>query len=159
MKGKLAALVMSGVIIVLAVSVGTAQARSTRGTLRTSAKWYSGYMVVRSMFHVYDDGLCIRDEYGLYDNLACDNYDSNDADLDIRVWRHTVRGWRIVHSERMSGYSGVASVTLDYSSDLGFPYFCSGPIRRNYRYSVRLFDPVSDRTIAQRTVPFYVFCR
>jgi hypothetical protein len=147
------------VLALLAVSAGTAQAET--GTLTTSARYYSDYLTVRATFHVYDTGSCVKDEYGFYSNYECYSYDRNDADLDVRVWRNTSRGWTLIHSEKMFGSSGVAKTTLYYSFDLKAPYCFTGSRKytRYYKYSVRLFDPLKDRVVAQRMAPFRVWCR
>ncbi len=113
----------------------------------------------RIPFTVYDGaGNCIPDEYGFYDNPACDDYDSNNATVVVRVYRILAHRLRFVTSDQAYGLRGLASEDL-YDFQLHAPYYMPPGSSLRYRAKFLLIDPVTDRVVDRVARNFAVYYR
>jgi hypothetical protein len=149
------------IIVLLALAVpGGATGAASGGSVSASHRFHGSYVVIRSVFHIWDRGYCVTAEDGSYNNPACYDYDRNDARLDLRVWKDTRQGWRLVHTELMQGHSGAAKASLLFEGDLGLPKTCRRQSLWWFKYKVRLFDPVTNAVVTQtRQREFVIGCR
>jgi hypothetical protein len=155
--------------------IGTATAAGNFSGI--TPRYYSQYAQYNVHFGVFDaDGYCIRDEYGFYNDPSCDDYDANDATLDVRViqlggkvlhWAHRGgwTGWvgtplrhKRVFSEQLDGFGGKADERF-YFDQFRSCYWNSAPWRANYQVVFRLFDPVTDQAVDQRSRYYHAWCR
>ena len=144
-------LVASGLALSFA---GTATAGGSFSTARMT--FYSDYVHFRATYEVFDTrGHCVKDEYGFYEDIDCEDYDGGNAPVDLRVMKMGPHP-RIIYSERLSGYHGRVSMDL-YSWEVNR---IDCPHRTfYYRAILRLRDPITDRVVDTRTKKLRIYCR
>lgn len=111
----------------------------------------------RIRFDVYDAAnYCIRDEWGFYEDFDCESYDTNEAKIDVRLFRLRAHSLRFVDQETIFGMNGKASEDV-YSYQLRTPYYAPPGTRIPFRAIFRLIDPVTDRIVAKKSRSFAVY--
>jgi hypothetical protein len=167
-------LVIAGVVlVVVALSLvgasvahgqvsATARTKATAGSaLSVTSHFYSDEVHFDVHYHaVSPPGACVKDQYGGYVNndYACTQFEQNDASWDVRIWQ-TTPSWKLVHSAREFGIEGQGSADIFYGIDLNAGYLCYTKWRHNYKAVFRLFSPLTSRTLAIKSVTFWVGCR
>jgi hypothetical protein len=149
------------VVLGALLATGSASAKTDAGTLSVSTRYYNTFVRVNARYTVFDArGHCTTDEDGYYYDEACDDYDSNDAELEIRVFGGR-NGRQLIYSDNAYGFSGRASFTVYASLDLNEPYCGYGSRKwtRNYVAIVHVFDPVNGSVAATKTFRFWSRCR
>jgi hypothetical protein len=139
----------------------TSAPANAAGYIKSVQTRYGSSPVVHYLvrYEVYDGGYsCRKDQYGLYDDPDCMNYDSNDATMSIRVVQKVSGGSRQVYQESVYGLDGKARVDL-YGFQLNAPLYARSGTRRNYRAIFTLYDPVNDRAVESVTRDFQVTWR
>jgi hypothetical protein len=142
-----------GVVLVALTFIGVASAGGYFKTARQT--FYSDYIHYRATFDVYDSrGYCVKDEYGFYEDIDCEDYDDGNAPVDLRVMKMGPHP-RIVYSERLSGYHGRVSTDL-YTWEVDKVDCWHSKFY--YRAILRLRDPITDHVVDIRTKKFSIRC-
>jgi hypothetical protein len=140
-----------------AVALGVAGTAGAGGTMSVSVRFYTDHTRYSVRFHVFDTtGSCVPDQYGGYDNINCYSDDSNDASLDIHIYRRGRHGYGLIYSDELSGLGGHATATIYDFQTHDACYSWTHRYVHNYKVLMRLFDPVTD-TIAARAVRYYYY--
>jgi hypothetical protein len=147
-------------LTVALTAVGVAQGAGR--VTSTRARLYSNYAHFTINYRVWDTvGRCTKDEFGFYNNFDCESYDSNDAKLDVRVFRlqphHAPK--RVFSEGSIYGMNGKATEDVYHGFELHEPYCWGGKHwRRDYVAVFRLFDPVTDGAAATTRSYFHTTC-
>lgn len=150
---------VASVIATLLGLVMASTASAAGGILNTRARYYSDYVHFIINYDVWaSPDECPVDEYGNYTDPDCYDVDSNDATVDIHVYRIRNHHRYLRYSDSTYGFSGKATEDV-YSSDIGEPsYGCSGHYTHNYIAVFRLIDPVTENVVDHSDFRFSYYC-
>jgi hypothetical protein len=136
--------------VAAAVTAVLAAGASAAGDLTVSTVRHSHRLQLVADYIVWDkdDTHCVMsEEEPFFDNDACFGYFLQNADLDLRVYRSTHNGWRLLYRQPLKGKATHASATIDFSRNLRLPLKARAGTHVSFRYVVRLFDPL-ERSVA-----------